>query len=104
MTIGTSNAQAVYCGSTIIGKIEGGAFTKPVSGSKHMLKRPPAWAIQADTYDSQVKGKVKYIVIWDKDTGRRYKTSAEIFDKHKGVLDRGFGKQYFLTMNHWTVL
>ena len=85
----------------VIGKIEGSRFIKTVVGSKHQLKSPPAWAIDAQAFDNEVLPNVTEIVIRDKENSHEYHTSVEHFDKHKGTLDRGFGRQYFLTLNYW---
>ena len=97
----TKDKRLVRVNGRIIGKIEDGIFTKSVIGSKHMLRCPPAWAIQGDAFENEVKTNAKEIVVIDKETNIQYRTTVEIFDSQKGTLDRGFGKQYFLTLNHW---
>lgn len=87
----------------VIGRLEGDTFIKPVVGSKHRLRTPPAWAIDATAFDEQIKPSAKKIVVLDKETGMKYHASVQTFDKLKGELDRGFGKQYFLLLNHWQV-
>lgn len=78
-------------------------FTKPVIGSKHQLRRPPAWAIDADAFDREIKPNAKEFVIIDKEAGLEYHCTMQVFDRLKGELDRGFGRQYFLTLKHWEV-
>jgi len=87
----------------VIGWFEGDSFTKCVCGSKHRLRRPPAWAIDAEVFDDDVKPKATQIIIWDKESNTKWKTSVETFDKHKGTLDRGFGRQYFLPLSRFQV-
>lgn len=87
----------------VIGRLEGDTFIKPVVGSKHKLRYPPAWAIDATAFDEQIKPSAKKIVVLDKETGTKYHASVETFDRLKGELDRGFGRQYFLLLNHWQV-
>ena len=88
----------------IIGRIEGDTFIKPVIESKHMLKCPPAWAIQADLFDEKVKPCVKWLVIEGKESGKRWKTSVEYFDTYKKEMDRGFGRQYLMVLARWQVI
>jgi len=88
----------------VIGWLEGKTFTKPVCGSKHRLRQPPAWAIDADAFDQQVKPQAKEIVIWDGESDTKYRASIENFDQHKGEFDRGFGRQYFLVLPRWDVI
>ncbi len=96
--------HVVKLGDTVIGWIADRVFHKSVVGSKHRLRQPPAWAIQADAFDEQVKPFATCIVIWDKEIDTRYRISVEHFDRHKGTLDRGFGVQYFLPLSHWEVI
>lgn len=85
----------------VAGRLEGDIFVKPVVGSRHMLRTPRAWAIDAELYE-QVRPSIDRIVIEDRETGTRYHATAQTFDKFRGVMDRGFGKQYYLTLNRWT--
>lgn len=87
----------------VIGYLQGHAFLKPVIGSKHRLRRPPAWAIDAEAFDREVKPNATEFVIIDKETGLEYYCAVGAFDRLKGELDRGFGRQYFLTLGHWEV-
>jgi hypothetical protein len=99
----TKERYLVYVDGKIVGTIESKTFTKQVTGSRHQLRRPPAWAIDAQAYDEEIKPYANEIVILDKESGIRYHTPVETFDQLKRQLNRGFGKQYFLTLNHWQV-
>lgn len=90
-------------GNKVIGFLNDNRFIKSVIGSKHKLRRPPAFAIDAEAFDRQIKPNAKEFVIIDKEAGLEYHCSIEAFDRLKGELDRGFGRQYFLTLNHWEV-
>jgi hypothetical protein len=85
----------------VIGWLEGATFTKPVCGSKHRLRRPPAWAVDADVFDELIMPVAKELRIEDKETGTVYEVSVAYFDQHKGELDRHFGRQYFLPLARW---
>jgi len=87
----------------VIGYLEDHTFIKPVLGSKHRLRRPLAWAIDAEAFDREVKPNATKIVVRDRETGLEYHCLVEVFDRLKAELDRGFGRQYFLTLNHWEV-
>jgi hypothetical protein len=99
----TTKRIPVGIGNKVIGFLEGNKFIKYVQGSKHRLRCPSAWALQAEVFDSVIKLNAAEIIVIDKETNIEYRCSVEVFDKHKGVLDRGFGKQYFLTLNQWEV-
>lgn len=85
----------------VAGQLEGNVFIKPVAGSRHMLRMPRAWAVDAELYE-QVRPSIDRIVIEDRETGTRYHTTAEIFDTFRGELNRGFGRQYYLVLDRWT--
>ena len=97
----TRKKKIVKVGEKIIGRLEDGIFYKHVRGSCHMLLKPRAWAIDAEAFDNEIKPNVTELVAIDKETGIEYHCPVEKFDRHKGELDRGFGRQYFLTLNHW---
>jgi len=99
----TKERKLVKVGEKIVGYIEGRKFIKSVTGSKHKLRCPLAWAIDAEVFDREVEPNATEIVIIDKETGIKYHVSVETFDRLKGELDRGFGRQYFLMLNHWQV-
>jgi len=71
-------------------------------GSKHQLREPPAWAIDADAFDEWVKPNAREIIVTDTEAKIRYKVLTETFDRLKQEMDRGFGRQYFLVLAHWT--
>ena len=86
----------------VVGQLQGDVFIKPVVGSRHMLRTPRAWAMDAELYD-EIRPSIQRLVIQDKETGIEYYVSAEVFDRFRGVLDRGFGRQYFLPLPRWSV-
>ena len=93
----------IKVGDKVVGCLGDNRFTKLVVGSKHMLRRPPAWAVDAEAFDAEVKPNATELVVIDKETGIQYHCPVGKFDRLKGELDRGFGRQYFLTLNHWEI-
>lgn len=86
---------------TIVGRVENRIFIKEVHGDKHMLRRPMAWAIDADIFDRVIKPNCLSIHILDRDTKVRWVTGVNTFLNNKQDLERGHGKQYFLELVHW---
>jgi hypothetical protein len=97
----SKNGELVKVGQKVVGCLQGNRFMKSVVGSKHRLRRPSAWAIDSNVFDEQIRPNATEIVIMDRETGKEYHCSVEVFDRLKGELDRGFGRQYFLTLGHW---
>lgn len=91
------------CDGRTIGYLEGDTFIKPVIGSKHRLLKPPAWAVDSEAFDHQIKTMATMFRVEDKETDVVYEVSVAYFDEHKGQLDRGFGRQYFLPLSRWKV-
>ena len=85
----------------VIGYIDGGIFCKEVYGSIHMLRKPPAWAIDVEVWE-WIKLKVTWIMVTDKETNDIFFTKVETFDKHKRLLDRGHGRQYYMILDRWS--
>jgi len=100
-TNGEKEKRLVKLNGKCIGELKDGVFYKTVVGHRHQLRHPPAWAIQADVFDKLIKPNATKIVIKDKESGIEYHCSVESFCRLRGELDRGFGRQYFLTLNHW---
>lgn len=93
----------VMVGNRHIGFIENGVFTKRVDGRIHRLRVPSAWAIDAPAFRDIIKPNCHKIEIIDEPANLRYEVSMETFDKFKGRINRGYGEQYFLTLDYWSV-
>lgn len=85
----------------IIGSVENGVFTKRVQGSTHMLKTPPAWAIDCKAFLEQVFFHAHTIRIVEKKSKAIYEISTKTFNNRKVYFDRGFGPQYFVPLKYW---
>lgn len=99
----TSGRKLIKVGNKVVGYLEGNHFIKWVMGSKHRLRCPPAWAIDADAFNTDIRPNATEIIVIDKEAGLKYRCPVETFDRLKGVLDRGFGRQYFLPISNWKV-
>jgi len=84
----------------VVGSInESGIFTKIVKAS-NMLRSPKAWCFDVSTIDN-TSPPIKGLKIIVEDTKTEYEVGINKFRKHAGTLDRGYGKQYYLTLEHW---
>ena len=95
--------RPVKVGNKTVGTLENNKFIKSVNDSKHKLKYPPAWAIDADVFDKEIKPKVTEIIVLDKETGLKYHCSVKTFTRHSFRFNRGFADQYALPLQYWTV-
>ena len=84
----------------IVFVVDGQVLKKDISGSRHLLKQPPAIAIDLDEYDAR-RPAFDLLEVFDKETGVTYSISAESFDSYRVPFDRGFGRQYFVVLGRW---
>ena len=92
----------VFARGKVIGRVRGDTFYKTVKGSRHMLRKPRAWAFDVSTLrDAEEAGAVR-VEILDSDTGRRYRTTIKTIWQHDKRFDRGHGRQIYLALEHWT--
>jgi len=85
----------------IIGQSDGHIFKKTIRGSGHLLRSPKAIAIDADVYDRDIALSHQQIEVYDAETEKLHQSSIENFNRHRGELDRGCGRQYYLTFSRW---
>lgn len=99
-----SAAQPVRAVSgQIIGTIEGDTFTKRAEASKHMLRQPPAWALDEPVLRDFAARGVTRVVCIDTETGRTYRTTIDTFTSKGRPFNRGAGAQVFLVLGYWSI-
>lgn len=77
-------------------------MVKPVKEILHMLRKPPGWAWDADVITNGIDRGALELVVYASDTDITYRTSIDNFMNNKGVIDRGHGKQWYLTLDRWS--
>lgn len=87
----------------IIGYLQNHTFIKRVQGSKHMLRRPPAWCISKDAFCERILPATQYVIIEDVESGLNYQISTETFAEHCFEIQRGnFEAQLAMELRFWT--
>ena len=94
---------AVRVHGEFYGYIEGNVYVKEVYGSRHKLRMPEAWAFDAETFDKLIRPSCSEIVVIDRETGKRYRSTMKNFVENKGEIDRKYGRQYFMILSYWGV-
>ena len=85
----------------VLGFLQGSVLHRYLK-SYHKQIDPPSWTIDADAMDKlRAKYDVSKIMIDCTDIGTHYSISIEDFDEHRGVQDRGKGRQYFVRLQWW---
>lgn len=86
----------------IIGYLQDHTFVKRVQGSKHMLRKPPAWCISKEAFCQKVLPNTQNIIIEDLEGGLIYECLTQVFAEHAFEIQRGdFEPQLALTINYW---
>jgi len=88
----------------IIGYLQDHTFIKRVQGSKHMLRKPPAWCISKQAFCEEILPNTEEIIIKDMESELSYECPTQVFAEHAFEIQRGnFEPQLALTLNHWEV-
>ena len=100
-----ANQDAIFGGNgKVVGVIIDDTFHKRVYASKHFLRKPPAIAFDKSSIEEAIKKGANKIMVHDKESKKRYRTSMSDFNEGSFEFDRGFGKQIGLSIDKWSVL
>lgn len=93
----------IYCNGARIGHVDGDTFHKEIQGSRHMLRTPRAIAFDLSTLRDAAHAGATSARVVDTETGTVYTATMKRIREYGGELNRGFGRQWFLTLNHWSI-
>ena len=77
------------------------ALVKQVVGSRHMLRRPPAWAVDEGVLQEAQAAGAELVVVRDSESGAVYHAPLARFIAEAFLLDRGCGRQFALPLARW---
>ena len=99
-----SNSTPILAQGKAVGAVRGGVFYKRCRASVHMLRKPPAWALDVQSLlDAEAAG-AREVEILDVETNRRWRASVALLRSDKAFeLNRGFGLQVALPLRLWQV-
>ena len=75
-------------------------LVRRVRGSKQLLRHPPGICYDANWY-SQLRPYFDELRTEDYEGGWVYTISAVEFDDHRELLNRGYGQQFLVQLEHW---
>lgn len=81
----------------------GNIFFKQVERAKHYMRVLSGYGIQKEAYD-KIKQKIKWIIIFEKDTNNRLLSKIEDWKEHSSAQNYGSGRQVFLSEKYMEVL
>ena len=86
-----------------VARLCGRTLKKKARASSHMLRRPPAWAIDVAILEQARRDGAQTIEITDIESRKVYTATVYAFDLHGFKFNRGFGDQIGLALSHWKV-
>jgi hypothetical protein len=87
----------------VVGEVRGDVFVKRVQGSKHMLQKPRAWAVDvAVLHEAEALG-ARAVEVVDTETNTTYRAPLERFWTRGIRVNRGYGEQVALLLTDWQV-
>lgn len=72
-----------------VGDVVSGVFKKSISGSRHMLHKPPALALSVESLTQAEQAGASEIYITDKESGCVYSCSIDHFKENSFPIQRG---------------
>lgn len=89
-------------GTDVVGVIVGQVLRRVCAGRRHMLRRPPAWAIDLAALDyAEQAGCVEVVVVDVDDNDKEFRASIVAIRTRGFFIDRGHGKQIALPLHGW---
>jgi len=96
--------QPIYdANGRVIGSLIGDTFHRTAKGSVHMLRKPPAWAVDACVLPQLHEGNGQKVTGTDTETGTTYTATLATFERYAIHLNRGYGPQRALPLGYWSV-
>ena len=87
----------------VTGAVVNGRFYRRVQGSKHMLRSPRAWTVNAAALSiARTLGAVG-VTIEDEETGKVYAADLVTIDAHGYRFNRGWDEQIALPLPYWQI-
>ena len=101
------NTDAPFLWSIIVRSDPSSSLENVISrhsrSSMHLLKDPEGWAWEVEALDRARELNADRVEVIDGDTYQVYRTSMENMQRYGTELDRGYGPEIFLPLEHWVV-
>jgi hypothetical protein len=101
VSIGHYGMGDKQCQYPVHGRVKGDTWSKTVRRSQHMLRKPPAWAVDAADLDRATRCGVRWLELYEAEQGVTYRVVLETLRQRGKVFDRGFGQQVLLPLGYW---
>jgi hypothetical protein len=87
----------------VVGEVRGDVFVKRVWGSRHMLQKPRAWAVDVAVLRQAEALGARAVEVHDLEDGTVYRAPLERFWQRGIRVNRGHGEQRGLLLADWQV-
>ncbi len=87
----------------VVGHVAGDTFYKRAQASKHMLRAPRGWAVDAPILAELRALGVATVTVTDTESDTTYSAPLAEFSAHGVAFNRGFGPQVALPLGRWAV-
>jgi len=94
-------STAIFAGRKVVGHVRGDTFYKSIRASVHMLRKPPAIALDCQSIADAEQAGATWAEILDTESGRVYRARLETIRRYGTVFNRGFGEQIYLCLSAW---
>lgn len=84
-----------------IANVRGKWLYKTISGSKHILRHPPAICWDVSSLKQAADLGVEFVRVIDRETGRVYETHLETLRNYGFQINRCHGEQWAMMLDKW---
>lgn len=92
---------SIFAAGRVVGHVRGDTFHKTIRGSVHLLRRPPAIALDLQSISDAESAGAAWAEIADVESSRVYRAKLDTIRKYGRVFNRGFGEQIYLCLSEW---
>ena len=87
----------------VVAVLQGHVLRKRAVGSMHMLRQPPAWAVDAEILEAAKRDGATQVEVVDVESHKTYRAPLDAFFVHGFRFNRGHGDQMGLALCYWRV-
>ncbi len=94
--------RAIFLAGRMVAELRGDVLHKRVRGSVHLLHHPRrAWAIDSGVLVEAESRGARVVEVLDTEAGTVYRAGIALFHLRGFTVDRGYGAQRALALEHW---
>jgi hypothetical protein len=101
-----TSSTPVYAGKNFAGSVNPlrKVFEKSADSTKHLVLKPwRAWAFDLSVLREAAELGATWAQVYDRATGLTYRATFETIYKHGFSVNRGYGDQLALALDHWSI-